>query len=244
MLMRSVARLSAALLLVLVPVWAAGQSARGPSVPADNAASYEASWRAAGALIDIGKQTPDRVRSPARDSAYAEAETYARKAVALNPEGVAGHFMLAQAIGRASLSKGTRERIRSAEEIRREALRAIALDPTHAGAFHVLGRWHAQIMRLSAFQRFFAQRLLGGSSFGEASWEQAIANLERAVALAPTTIQHRLELAQVFVDCQRYGEARPQLDAVASLPVADAMDASYKERAAGLRQTIDAKASR
>jgi predicted negative regulator of RcsB-dependent stress response len=105
-----------------------------------------------------------------------------------------------------------------------------------------LGRWHAQIMRLSAFQRFFARRLLGGGSFGEASWEQAIANLERAVALSPTTIQHRLELAQVFVDCQRYGEARPQLDAVASLPIADAMDASYKERAADLRKTVDAKA--
>jgi tetratricopeptide (TPR) repeat protein len=240
MLMRTVASLSAALLLV--PVWAAGQSAGARPAPAANAASYEASWRAAGALIDIGKQTPDRVPSGARDSVYAQAEAYARQAVALNPDGAAGHFMLAQAIGRASLSKGTRERIRSAEEIRREALRAIALDPTHAGAYHVLGRWHAQIMRLSAFQRFFARRLLGGGSFGEASWEQAIANLERAVALSPTTIQHRLELAQVFVDCQRYGEARPQLDAVASLPIADAMDASYKERAADLRKTVDAKA--
>jgi tetratricopeptide (TPR) repeat protein len=241
--MRSVARLSAAALL-LVPAWVAGQSVRALSVPAVDAASYEANWRAAGALIDIGKRTPDGVPSAARDSAYAEAEACARRAVALNPEGAAGHFMLAQAIGRASLSKGTRERIRGAEEIRHEALRAIALDPTQAGAFHVLGRWHAQIMRLSGFQRFFARRLLGGGSFGEASWEQAIANLERAVALSPTTIQHHLELAQVFVDCQRYGEARPQLDAVASLPVADAMDPSYKARAAGLRQTIDSTTSR
>jgi tetratricopeptide (TPR) repeat protein len=237
--MRTVAGLFAALLLA--PVWASGQVTHAPSALAENAASYEASWRAAGALIDIGKRTPDGVRSAARDAAYAEAEVHARKAVALNPEGAAGHFMLAQAVGRASLSKGTRERIRSAEEIHREALRAIALDPTHAGAFHVLGRWHAQIMRLSAFQRFFARRLLGGGSFGEASWEQAIANLERAVALSPTTIHHHLELAQVFVDCQRYGEARAQLDAVASLPNADAMDPSYKERAAGLRKTVEAK---
>jgi hypothetical protein len=36
--------------------------------------SYQANWRAAQALVDIGKQTPDSVKSPERDALYAEAE--------------------------------------------------------------------------------------------------------------------------------------------------------------------------
>jgi len=40
-----------------------------------------------------------------------------------------------------------RDRIRDAEAIRTAALRALELDPGHDGAWHVLGRWHAEIMR-------------------------------------------------------------------------------------------------
>src|SRR4051812_35651667 len=108
--MRNVAGLTAALLLV--PWWTAAQGdpraalARYQAALATDPTGYEANWRAAGALIDIGKQTPDNLRSPARDAVYAQAEAYARRAVAANPYGAAGHFMLAQVVGRASLSKG------------------------------------------------------------------------------------------------------------------------------------------
>jgi regulator of microtubule dynamics RMD1/3-like protein len=236
----------AAALLVL-PGWAAGESdpraalVRYQAALAADAADYEANWRAAGALIDIAKQTPDTVKSPARDAAYAQAEAYARKAVAANEHGAAGHFMLAQAVGRASLSKGNRERIRCALEIRREALRAIELDPGQAGAYHVLGRWNAEIMRLSGFKRFFAERLLGGGAFREATWEEAVKNLEKAVSLAPQVIYHHLELAEVLIDSQYPRDARIELEAVASLPVQDVMDPVYKERASALRGKIDSR---
>lgn len=205
---------------------------------------YEASWRAAGALIAIGQQTPGEADSPARDSTYDQAEAHARKAVAANPLGAQGHFILAHAIGLASLSKGDGERIKRAAEIRTEALRAIELDPSHDGAFHVMGRWHAAIARVPGFQRFFARNLLGGRVFDEASWDRAVTALETAVGLTPQRIDHRLALAEVYIDLERYVDARAQLTAVASLPLEDSLDPGFKERAAARLVEIEGKRDR
>lgn len=203
--------------------------------------SYEANWRAALALVDIGKQTPDSVRSPRRDSLYAEAERYARKATEANPGDAEGHFVLSVAIGRASLTKSKRERVRRATEIRVEALKAIEINPRHDGACHVMGRWNAEIMRLSAMERFFAKSFLGGSVFNQASWDRAVEYMEQAVSLAPTNIYHQLDLALVYIDRKRYGDARRHLEQIATLPVVDVMDPNYQQQAVSQLQRIAGK---
>ncbi|MEO8140301.1 MAG: tetratricopeptide repeat protein [Gemmatimonadota bacterium] len=203
--------------------------------------SYEANWRAAEVLMDIGKQTPDSVKSPERDSLYARAERYGRTATELNAEGADGHFVLAAAIGRASLTKGKKERVRRASEIRSEALRALEIDPEHHKTYHLLGRWNAEIMRLSGFNRFMAKAFLGGKIFSAASWDSAVVYMEKAVALSPDNIYHHLDLAEIFIDRGRYAEARIHLSQVENLPVYDVMDPAYKERAAMLVTQIAGK---
>lgn len=205
---------------------------------AQDSTNYEANWEAALALIDVGKATPDSVKSTARDSLYALAEVYARRAVAANPADAEGHFALANAVGRASLTKSKKERIRRAAEIRSEALRAIELNPAHDGAYHVLGRWNAEIMRLSGMTRFLARSFLGAGIFKEASWEGAMTNMEKAVELDPRRIYHRLDLAEVYVNRHRFADARSQLQQIALLPVADVLDPTYKEQAAELLRRI------
>jgi tetratricopeptide (TPR) repeat protein len=199
---------------------------------------YEANWRGSDALVDIGKQTPDSVRSPERDAMFAKAEVWARRAVATNANGADGHFALAQAIGRASLTLGKKERVKRAKEIRDEALKAIDLDPRHDGAYHVLGRWNAEIMRLSGIQRFFAKSFLGGEVFNQASWPNAIQYMERAVSIRPDYIYHHLDLAEMYIDQERWADARSQLDLVGTLPVIDASDPHYKTEAQRLLGTI------
>jgi tetratricopeptide (TPR) repeat protein len=202
---------------------------------------YEANWRAAELLMDIGKQTPDSVKSPARDSVYAEAEAFGRRAVAANPDGADGHYVLAAAIGRASLTKSSKERVHRAAEIRAEALQALALDPRHDKADHVLGRWNAEIMRLSGFTRFFARNFLGGKIFHAASWDSAIVYMDRAIALAPESIYHHLDLAEIYIDRDRYLEARIHLNQVLTLPVKDVMDPAYQARAQALLTRIEGR---
>lgn len=200
--------------------------------------NYEANWRGSDNLVDIGKETADTLKSPARDSMYAMAERWARRAVATDPNGADGHFALAQAIGRASLTLGKKERVRRAKEIRDEALKAVELDPRHDGAYHVLGRWNAEIMRLSGIQRFFAKSFLGGAVFNQASWPNAIQYMERAVSLRPDYIYHHLDLAEMYIDLERWADARTQLDLVGTLPVIDAADPHYKAEAQRLLGTI------
>ena len=47
---------------------------------AADSTSYEANWRAAMAVLDLGQEIPDSVKSPERDSLYARAEILARRA--------------------------------------------------------------------------------------------------------------------------------------------------------------------
>jgi tetratricopeptide (TPR) repeat protein len=117
-------------------------------------------------------------------------------------------------------------------------MRAIALDPRHDGAYHILGRWNAEIMRLSGLSRFFAKSLLGAGVFGEASWEGAISNMEQAVALDPARLYHHLELAQIYVDRKRYDDARTQLRELEALPDREIMDSVYRREAKALAEKI------
>jgi len=67
-----------------------------------------------------------------------------------------------------------------------------------------------------------------------ATWDAAVMHLERAVALNPQHIYHRLELAEVYADIGQYSKAREQLAIIPTLPIRDVLDAQYKEDAAAL----------
>lgn len=203
--------------------------------------NYEANWRTAEILMDIGKQTPDSVKSAERDSIYARSERVARVAVAANTEGPEGYYVLAAAIGRASLTKSSKERVKRAAEIREMALKAIQLDSLNHKAYHVMGRWNAEIMRLSGLTRFFAKTFLGGKIFNAASWDSATVYMEKAVAVSPENIYHRLDLAEIQIDRGQYTAARENLGRVETLPVYDVMDPTYQLRAASLLKKIEGK---
>ncbi len=199
--------------------------------------SYPAWWKAAEATIDVAKQLTG-AEGRRRDSLYLAARAYAERAVRADSLGADGHFELAQALGRYARARRGRERVRYGRVIYDEAARALALDPRHDGAHHVLGAWHAEVRRLSGVTRFLAKTLFGAGFVGRASWDSSTAHLERAVELRPDFIYHRLELAQVYLDRHRERDAREQLQRIATLPVQDVMDSSYREQAARLLATI------
>jgi tetratricopeptide (TPR) repeat protein len=203
-----------------------------------DSSNYDANWRGALTLLDLSEQIPGAAKGKERDSLYSMAERYAARAVAANPQGADGHFALAAAVGRASLALPTEERIRRAGVIRNEALRTIELNPRHDGAYHIMGLWNAEIMRLSGISRFFARNFLGAAVFKKASWNKAITNMQKAVELDPGRIYHHLELARIYADRKRQAEAETQLHAVESLPAREIMDSMYKREGAELRRRL------
>lgn len=201
--------------------------------------SYEANWRAARELTDIGKMMTSREQRAARDSIYAEAQALAERAVRVNAGGADGHYMMAVAVGRVALTRGARERVRFARVVRDEALRATELDPRHDGALHVLARWNAEIMRLPGVTKFFAKTFLGASIFNQASWANAVRYFTEAIAIAPDNIYHHLDLAETLIDADRPAEARPHLERVAQLETGcDPEDPAFQRRAAALLERV------
>ncbi len=196
--------------------------------------NVEALWKAANTAIDLGEfSDADRPRL------YAEGERLARLAVQANPNAASAHYALAKALGRAALTKGTMERVKYATTVHDEATDALRLDSLHAGALHVLGVWNAEIMRLNGFARFAARNLLGGKVMGEASWDNAQHDLERAVALEPNRVVHRLDLAAVYADRGEKDRARAAYRDVLRLPDAEYNDRYYKQIAERRLQELD-----
>jgi tetratricopeptide (TPR) repeat protein len=191
--------------------------------------SYTWLVNAANDAVDKAEFNPSEEQ---RTALYRNAESYARRAVAANPNDAEGHFQLARAIGRNALTMGARDRVKYASVVREEALAALKLDPKHAGALHVMGEWNAQVMRLNGFTRMIAKNLLGGRVFNEASWENAQKYLEEAVAMEPNRITHRLDLGKVYADRGMKDKARQEFEWIAAAPVTDYNDRNYKEDAA------------
>lgn len=201
---------------------------------AADSTSGEALGKASKAAVDVGEQTTD---AEARNALYRKGEQYARRAIAASPNDAEAHFHLARALGRRALTLGVRDRVKYANEIRAQALRALELDPNHPGALHVLGVWNAEVMRLNGFERFFARNVLGGKTFGEANWKDAVSYLEKAVAVDPERLTHHLDLGRIYVDVGEKEKARAQFEQVINGKRTDVNDPQYKREAeAALRK--------
>ena len=200
--------------------------------------TYDAMWKFSRSQVDVAKQLDDD-RGDYRDSLYHVAFLYADAAVRADSTDAEGHFMLSQALGRVSLTKGGKDRVRYAKQIYDAVTRAIELDPGHDGAYHILGVWHAEILRLSGIARFFAKTFLGADFMNRASWDSAAVYLERAVELKPEDLLHRYDLAEIYVDIERYADARRQLEEVLRLePTVDVLDPQTQADAASLLAEI------
>jgi tetratricopeptide (TPR) repeat protein len=181
--------------------------------------NYEALWKASSAAVDLGEAEKDDKK---RDALNTEATDFARRSVEANPN----------AVGRTALSVGVRDRIKYGTEVRTQALRAIALNPKHAGALHVMGVWNAEIMRLNSMSRLLAKTVLGGQVLGTASWNDAVSYIEQSVAADPARTVHHLDQARIYRDVGRKADARAAYVATLKCPLIDANDEIYQRAAA------------
>jgi tetratricopeptide (TPR) repeat protein len=175
----TVSRFTLAAMLLAAPLHAqdaAALIARGDSAyavfSADEALSHyesalaidslnaDALGKASRTAIDLGEAMTDAGK---QKEIFRKGERYARAAVRSDSSNAENWFHLARALGRTALSVGVRDRVRYAVEIRRCAQNALAINPDHPGALHVLGMWNAEVKRLSGVELFFARRFLGGN---------------------------------------------------------------------------------
>ena len=195
--------------------------------------NYDALWKASRVETDLAESAS---KGAGMDSLLVAARDHAQSAIGVRPSDAEAHFSLARALGRKALAVGTMDRIRYSKIIFAEANEALRYDSTHAGALHVLGMWHAEVMRVNGLARAFAKTFLGAQVFGLARWDESQRLLEASVAHDPRRIVHRLDLGGIYADRGEPDKARAQYDWIAGAPVVETNDDLYKRQAAERRK--------
>jgi tetratricopeptide (TPR) repeat protein len=189
--------------------------------------SYEAAWKLSRAYADVGENFTDKDK---RHEYFLNAEKYARKAVALNPDGSKGHLYLAIAVGRVALDSSKKEQVRLSKEVKSEVDKALELNPNDGIAWHVLGRWNRKMATLGWIQRKFANIFLGGVP-KDASLDSSVLDFKRAIKLDPGHINNYLELGITYDEMKEKDKAREMFQKVLELPKTSADDDRYKAEA-------------
>ena len=146
------------------------------------------------AILSAGDPGPDT------DGVLDALETDARRSLGTAPGDAEARYRLVVILGARTDRADGRAQLGLAEELHREVRALLQLEPSHAGAHHVLGRLHAAVMRIGGLERFLARHLVGGAVLDEASWERARHHLERAEAGDPCIPEHHYELGRVHME--------------------------------------------
>lgn len=137
---------------------------------------------------------------------FEEAIALAERALEVNSDHPQSNYVMAVAMGRKALIAGAKDRVAASRDIKKYTDRAIEQDSTHAGAWHVLGRWHLKVANLSWVERAAANTLFGGLPKG-ASEEQAAESIEKAIELRDDYPLYYYDLAVVYEEMGKKEEA-------------------------------------
>jgi len=165
----------------------------------------EVLWRRALLISDIGRRSEDEDTTL---TLHRRALRVADTARTVAPTSPRAHLVTALASGRLTLHVGPSARVRRSRAVKRHADRALALDSTLAGAYHLRGRWHRQVADMGVFVRTLVRTFYGG--LPDASFEQAVDDFRRAITLESKPYNH-LELGKTYLAMDRDAAARRQL---------------------------------
>jgi tetratricopeptide (TPR) repeat protein len=163
-------------------------------------------WKLARADIQRGMVAP----KDEKPRWFASSEGLARRCVALYPDSSEAHFFLSVAIGQMTKVVGGKRKIELSQDVQREAEATLSLDPSHAGAMHVLGRWNYEVAGIGWFSKVAAKIVYGGVPPG-ASYENAREWFERAIAARPDMPINHLWLGETLIKLDDYRGAREEL---------------------------------
>jgi len=204
-----------------------------------DAQNFEALIKLSRAYIDLGDMIPESISDwkERRLKDYQTAEDYARRAIKANPNSTWGYFYLGASLGLTAVVSPVARQVELAEEIRAALEKSLALDPNNGFAYHAYGVWHRKISEIGKMSRVLAS-VLYGRSLPQGSMEKSVEYLKKAIALNPTVIISRLELANTYMAMEDFQAARTMLSSIRNLPIQFSDDAKHKQKAEELLEEV------
>ncbi len=201
--------------------------------------NFEALIKLARAYIDIGDAIAESGSNwqERKLKEYSVAEDYARKALKLDPNSTWSHFWVAASVGSVAGVAPVAKQVELSAEIRDAVEKALVLDPKNGAACHLYGVWQRKVVEIGGASRMFAS-LFFAKSVPQGSLEKSIEYLKKAVALNPTYIASRLELARSHTAKKEWPAARTLLKSIPEIPIQYSEDAKHKRDAEELLDEI------
>lgn len=168
-------------------------------------------------------------KESARMDFYRAAKKYAELALSQNGKNSDAHLVMAMAVGRMAMVASGKDRFAAAKDIKTYAENAIFYDKNSYKAYHILGKWHYEIVSLNSIQRG-AMKLLFGE-LPKASLAESIQYFEQARKIHPGFILNYLELARAYEKNNQRKQAREALTAMLPLPNLTIEDSASKKEA-------------
>lgn len=135
---------------------------------------------------------------------------YSEKAAALDPKSCEAQLGIALSWGRIIQLQGNREKVAASPIIKAAAEKAVELDPKHDYAWHMLGRWHAELAGMNGLMLGLARVIYG--DIPPASHQTAVDCFQKAIALHPERLIHHIELGRTYARMGKKEEARKSLE--------------------------------
>lgn len=169
----------------------------------------EAAWKAARVLYWIGRNTKG---DEAKVKVFERGIEDAKKAIAINPKSLGGHYWLGVSYGLYGSAKGVTKSLSLINPIKEEMAAVIEQDPKYdeGGPYRVLGRLY-----------FKVPGIFGGSN------SEAIKNLKTAIKYGPTRWLNQLYLAEVYIDEDENDKAKALLAQVIKGPAPKGLEPEY-----------------
>ena len=185
-----------------------------------NPKNEAAAYKLARAYYWIGKhQKTDEQKVAVFEKGIAAA----KKALAIDPRSLGGHFWLGVCYGVYGSAKGVMKSLSLVDPIKQEMAAVIARDPSYesGGAYRVLGRLY-----------FKLPGLFGGSN------RKAVQNLKTAIKYGPHRWLNHIYLAEVYLDQGEKEKARALLKQVLAGPPEPGLEPEWTEEKATARKLL------
>jgi tetratricopeptide (TPR) repeat protein len=178
----------------------------------------EAHWKIARAYICYADNAPKNEK----EINFRKAEKAAQKCIQLNELNSNGHTWKAAAMGNIAMYEGSKMKVKLCNEIKRELLRAIQLNPKDDLAHSILGTLYREIGNISWLEKELALAFIG--KIPDGGFQESKNALNQAVSINPSIMRHWFELGLLYKSWDKKELAIAALHKAKNCPVLIASD--------------------
>lgn len=161
---------------------------------------------------------------------------YGKRAAAADPQNSDAQLSCAISYGKMVPFMSNKEQVACSKAIKAGAEKAVKLNSSNDLAWHILGRWHRNVANVGGVKKMLASMIY--DKLPEASNDEAVSCLEKAVKLNPTRLMHYVELGRVYAQVGRTSEACKYLQKGLAMPSIEKDDPDAKAAARELLASL------